>query len=54
MKKTIGHTYSLENGSYSTVIEKTDYKQYIIVISLGYSPKKIKTIDSNKTLLLKM
>jgi hypothetical protein len=41
--RKIGYTYSLENGSYSTVIEKTDYNTiqdcYIV---LGYSPKKLR------------
>ncbi len=52
-EKIIGYTYSLENGSYSTVIEKTDYEAIQIIIScLGYSSKKIKIDPQNKTFVI--
>lgn len=52
-EKIIGYTYSRENGSYSTVIEKTDYEAIQIIIScLGYSSKKIKIDSQNKTFVI--
>ena len=52
-EKTIGYTYSLENGSYSIMIEKTDYETIQIILScLGYSSKKIKIDPQNKTLII--